>query len=676
MAKEPNQDSRRRCFTCATMDEHRKLAHLYPEYRRRQREIEYETQRFVARYADEGMFTSIVRIPVVVHIVYNGSSQDFTDAQVKAQIASLNDDFRRMNADAGNVPAPFAPFAADTRIEFALAVRDPNCNATTGITRTPTTRSGFSYAQRDEVKSSTTGGADPWPSDRYLNFWVANLTGGLMGFATFPGTLSSAPQLDGVVITTAAFGVIPAHAPYFDLGRIATHEIGHWLNVLHIWGDDGTACTGSDQCGDTPNQGGPNTIPAPAFPHVSCGNGPNGDMFMNYMDYVENSAMIMFTADQAMRMHATLAVERIGILASDGLVPPTSSSSSASDLWMKDAGDDTGAEPYAGSGLIYLSDDIFVRNQPDGLTYQDHQNPTAEQPNFVYVRVRNRGCPGTGSQSGTLKLYWAKASSSLAWPAPWNGTVTSPALMGGLIGSAPVTVAGGAQHIEAFPWTPPDPSDYAMFLGDKAHFCLLARIETAAAAPFGMTFPETANLADNVAKNNNIVWKNVAIVDTDGPSQFGDVVIGQFDRERKVARYAFEIPAQRGPTIFDWGMLLVELRGKALEPWRRELRGEGFQRLEDGRLLITKAGAWLAPPPLKPGEFGTVHIRFLPNETVPMGARIFELDFTERDARNQLLGGQRFVLKTGIVRGPCLDDRLDTFDGVDWVPVQKGCGCP
>lgn len=94
--------------------------------------------------------------------------------------------------------------------------------------------------------------------------------------------------------------------------------------------------------------------------------------------------------------------------------------------------------------------------------------------NHVYVRVRNRGCKTAGSQSGTLKLYWAKASSSLSWPAPWDGSVTSPALMGGLIGSQPVTVVGGSQEILLFDWTPPDPSEYVAFGADKAHFCLLA----------------------------------------------------------------------------------------------------------------------------------------------------------------------------------------------------------
>jgi hypothetical protein len=131
----------------------------------------------------------------------------------------------------------------------------------------------------------------------------------------------------------------------------------------------------------------------------------------------------------------------------------------------------------------------------------------------------------------------------LSWPAPWDGSVTTPALMGGSIGSQAVTVNGGDADIVQFTWTAPDPSDYASFGADKAHFCLLARIETASAAPFGMTFAETGNLYANVQNNNNIVWKNISIVDTDGDgARFADVVIGGFERGRSETRLVFETP--------------------------------------------------------------------------------------------------------------------------------------
>jgi len=157
------------------------------------------------------------------------------------------------------------------------------------------------------VKSSSTGGADAWPADRYLNVWVCgnlrNSRGNsLLGYAQFPGGPAAT---DGVVILHSAFGTTGSAAAPFDLGRTTTHEIGHWLNLRHIWGDDGTGCSGDDFVADTPNAGGPN-YNKPTFPNVTCGNGPDGDLFMNYMDYVDDDAMFMFTHGQVARMQAAL----------------------------------------------------------------------------------------------------------------------------------------------------------------------------------------------------------------------------------------------------------------------------------------------------------------------------------------------------------------------------------
>jgi hypothetical protein len=244
--------------------------------------------------------TGCTKIPVVVHVVHRTAAQNISDAQIKSQIEVLTADFRKKNADIGSVPAPFAPLAADARVEFELAKIDPAGNPTNGITRTATTVNGFT--DDDAVKSAATGGVNAWPSDKYLNMWVCQLAGGLLGYAQFPGGPAAT---DGVVILHSAFGTTGTATAPFNLGRTATHEVGHWLNLRHIWGDDGTGCAGSDFVADTPNQGGPN-IGTPTFPSISCGNGPNGDMFMNYMDYVDDIAMMMFSAGQVTRMQATL----------------------------------------------------------------------------------------------------------------------------------------------------------------------------------------------------------------------------------------------------------------------------------------------------------------------------------------------------------------------------------
>ena len=172
------------------------------------------------------------------------------------------------------------------------------------MTRTKTNRSSF--GTDDSVKSSASkGGANPWPAKRYLNLWVCNLSGGLLGYAQFPG---GPARTDGVVILHSAFGRQGDVRPPFDLGRTATHEVGHWLNLRHIWADT-MDCSGGDRVPDTPNAAGPN-YGKPTFPHITCNNGPNGDMFMNYMDYVDDAAMFMFTDGQITRMNAALAGPR------------------------------------------------------------------------------------------------------------------------------------------------------------------------------------------------------------------------------------------------------------------------------------------------------------------------------------------------------------------------------
>ena len=246
------------------------------------------------------------KIPVVVHVVYKTAAQNISDAQIHSQIDVLNEDFRKKNADVSTVPAVFQPLAADARIQFELATTDPDGNPTDGITRTST--SADSFTDDDQVKSSATGGADAWPADQYLNVWVCNLVPWL-GYAQFPGGPAST---DGVVILHSAFGTTGTAAAPFDLGRTTTHEVGHWLNLFHIWGDDSGGCAGTDLVADTPNQGGPN-FGTPVFPTVSCSNGPNGDMFMNFMDYVDDAVMVMFSYGQVTRMQSTLDGARRGI---------------------------------------------------------------------------------------------------------------------------------------------------------------------------------------------------------------------------------------------------------------------------------------------------------------------------------------------------------------------------
>jgi Pregnancy-associated plasma protein-A len=288
---------------CGTMVVDAKLAEQFAGYRRNQDRIEQGIRRSIISGLAEKTLRKLITIPTVVHVVYKRPAENISDAQVKSQITVLNKDFRATNPDKSKVPQVWKSLVADTNVHFALAKKDPKGKATTGITRTQTTRDSFGTG--NAVKKKAQGGADAWPTDRYLNVWVCNLADSLLGYAQFPGGPAAT---DGVVILYTAFGTSGAAAAPFNLGRTATHEIGHWLNLRHIWGDRND-CGGTDYCADTPSQQLPNTG-KPAFPHMTCNNGPNGDMFMNYMDYVDDDTMFMFTATQVARMNATLAGPR------------------------------------------------------------------------------------------------------------------------------------------------------------------------------------------------------------------------------------------------------------------------------------------------------------------------------------------------------------------------------
>ncbi len=298
--------------SCAAQDIHQQLLADSPGYRAARIELEGLTQEL--QTSDAVTRREVARIAVVVHVVWNTEEQNISDAQIASQIDVLNQDFRATNADLDIVPSVFGRLISDAKIEFYLATTDPDGNPTTGVTRRSTLLRGF--AADDNVKRDSDGGVDPWPTDRYLNIWVCPLVGGLLGYAQFPG---GAADTDGVVVTTTAFGTIGTATAPFNLGRTATHEVGHYLNLFHIWGDeDGNQnpCSLSDLVDDTPNQADPNGG-IPTFPHISCNNGPDGDLFYDYMDYTDDAGMVMFTHGQAARMSACLESTRKSLWAAE-----------------------------------------------------------------------------------------------------------------------------------------------------------------------------------------------------------------------------------------------------------------------------------------------------------------------------------------------------------------------
>ncbi|MDC8002423.1 M43 family zinc metalloprotease [Aureisphaera galaxeae] len=282
---------------CAVMDDLDRRLQEDPQLELRMQQIENYTQEKIQELSNNREINGdIITIPVVVHVLYNNSTTNISDAQIQSQIDVLNEDFRRTNSDADNTWSQ----AADSQIEFCLATVDPNGNTTTGITRKSTSEQDW-YQHTNDMKKSAQGGIDPWDTSEYLNMWtVPRLLRSngdvLLGFAQFPGGDAST---DGVVMGYNYFGRIGQVSAPFDLGRTTTHEVGHFLNLRHIWGDGG--CSVDDFVSDTPTSDGPNYGCNPS--HVSCS---TTDMVQNYMDYSDDSCMNLFSQGQVDRMRVTL----------------------------------------------------------------------------------------------------------------------------------------------------------------------------------------------------------------------------------------------------------------------------------------------------------------------------------------------------------------------------------
>jgi len=229
-----------------------------------------------------------IQIPVIVNVLYRTAAQNISDAQIQSQIDVLNKDFNAANSDYNNVPPLFSGVKANVEISFVLEK----------INRKSTTKS--SWGTNDAMKKTAQGGIAPTSPTTKLNLWSCRIGGGILGYAQFPGGPSST---DGVVIDSQYFGLSgSANAP-FNLGRTGTHEVGHWMNLRHIWGD---ANCGSDLVADTPTHNEEN-YGTPAFPHYSTCSGTPVEMTMNYMDYTNDNAMYMFTLGQKNRMAAIFA---------------------------------------------------------------------------------------------------------------------------------------------------------------------------------------------------------------------------------------------------------------------------------------------------------------------------------------------------------------------------------
>jgi len=255
--------------------------------------------------------TNVLVIPVVVHVIHNGDAyglnENIRDEQVISQITVLNQDFRRMQGTPGfNSDA----VGADVEIEFCLAKRDPNGQTTTGIDRVQLTAASYTSIDAVEAIKPIT----IWDPNQYMNIWVVNLgNSDLLGYAQFPSNSASQAGTDGVVIGHRYFGsrTLYAQGTYtspYDRGRTTTHEVGHFLGLIHIWGDN-SSCTVNasdsfkDFCPDTPAAANDNDT---CGVFDSCPSSPGFDMVENYMDYTNDACMNIFTQNQRTRMRTFL----------------------------------------------------------------------------------------------------------------------------------------------------------------------------------------------------------------------------------------------------------------------------------------------------------------------------------------------------------------------------------
>jgi len=271
---------------CAAQDVLEAQLEADPTLAIRMNEIETFTQARISRLTSNyRLVNGKIVIPVVVNVLYRTTAENISNAQIQSQIDVLNKDFTATNADFGSVLAEWSGIAANIGITFELA----------GINRKATTKT--SWGTRDAMKNSKKGGLDPTTPTTTLNLWACTIGGGILGYAQFPG---GSTATDGVVIDSKYFGLSSAASAPYNLGRTGTHEVGHWMNLRHIWGD---ASCGNDLVADTPvaktaNYG------VPTYPYVSTCLPAHNEMTMNYMDYTDDRGMYMFTNGQKARMAA------------------------------------------------------------------------------------------------------------------------------------------------------------------------------------------------------------------------------------------------------------------------------------------------------------------------------------------------------------------------------------
>ena len=583
------------------------------------------TQNYLNKIREEGPYrlpVNVITIPVVIHNLYNIPEEMISLNRINEQIDILNETFRRQNItdimDAAIVPSDFIDYAADVRIQFELAKRSPTCTATNGVIHQMVTCSSFmidnsagSPQNRYPMKfSSTACGSSGWPSDKYLNIWVVdiNTASGMRGDATHPADLMLRPDEDGIVIDYKVFGANSTILnPFFAEGKTLTQLVAKWLDLYPIW-QDLNSCTMDDFIDDTPTQYNPTFMcPAPSTVGMSCGTGSIEDMFTNYMDNTYDICRQFFTLGQSERMLSTLINARGSLISSDGLDAPVT----GADLWLRDAYNDSGVEPFI--GVTGKSTDIWLRRQNDNIT--EHQLASVGDcgvADYVSVRIKNRGC-AMNMVADEVRLNWAHVSTGNKWPAPWDGVFNMPNSIGGLIGMANIPpLANGDEMIETFNWCSPTVSGSSIANLDKVQYCFFSEIISHTQT--------TDNLHQRVGNTNNIALNNMliaSIIDTSTPGDpdyyEGYFLVGNYSNNPLNARLTFDAPTTgSGFSLFDWGEVVVDLLGGfTLTNWSNT--GSYFTQIgTSDRYELNASGAYFSDISFAANEVKVIRVEFTP----------------------------------------------------------------
>jgi Pregnancy-associated plasma protein-A/Secretion system C-terminal sorting domain len=300
---------------CVSYEVNRKKCLNDVDYAKRQTNFKSKINQYLATNSKNKRtsINELIRIPIAVHVIHNSTSNliggknnpNISEEQIKSQIDVLNEDYRRKS---GTLGFNSNPIGADMNIEFYLADNDPDGNNTNGITRTFSTKTSFDpFSDSDQQLMSDLA---YWPSECYLNIWIVSLQNNYLGYSQFPSAPNfdgldeiSNDKLDGLYIDYRYFGRNSAAitSKYYKYGRTTTHEIGHWLGLIHTWGDEDC---GDDYCADTPQANGPNLTIFCKDIFSNCTGKSTKNMIENYLDYTIDSCMNTFTIDQMARVRA------------------------------------------------------------------------------------------------------------------------------------------------------------------------------------------------------------------------------------------------------------------------------------------------------------------------------------------------------------------------------------